>query len=72
MTRFRFCFVLVALAILSTSCIASKPMLDYTPEEMRDKAVFEKVSPSILEIENYVYVIMFILFFYICSGGRCL
>ena len=53
MTRFRFCFVFFVLAMLSTSCIASKPMLDYTPEEMRDKAVFEKVSPSILEIENY-------------------
>jgi len=39
--------------MLTTSCIASKPTLDYTAEEMRDKAVFEKVSESMLEIENY-------------------
>lgn len=47
----RICFVFM-LAVLATSCI-SGPIQTYFPEEIRDKAIFDKVSPSIVEIENY-------------------
>lgn len=47
----RICFVFM-LAMLISSCV-SEPLQSYFPDEIRDNAIFEKVSKSIVEIENY-------------------